>query len=118
MQKMITVGLMMFVCVIGVSCITLPPTEVSYFPVALTVEADGEAVFEVFLDDELILSNKTVSGSQVTEKFSAKEGKHSLVVSAEGHDKWHRTIGLISDSNQHFFVSLEKTKTRIPTIAR
>ncbi len=118
MRGLVTIGLMIFVCVLGVSCATTPPAEVHYFPVDLVIEAETEVVFEVFLDDELILSNKAVPGTKVAEKFRAQGGKHSLVVSAEGHDKWQRTIGLISDSDQHYFVSLKKAKIHIPTIAR
>ncbi len=118
MRGLVAVGLMAFVSVLGVSCATTPPVEARYFPVDLMVEAEKEVVFEVFLDDELILSNKVVPDSQVAENFRAKEGSHKLVVTAAGHETWQRTIGLISDADQHYFVILKKAKIHIPTIAR
>ena len=118
MRGLVTIGLIAFVCILGASCATIPPAEARYFPVDLVVESEAEVVFEVFLDDELILSNKVMPGSQVSEAFRAAEGSHKLVVTAAGHDTWQRTIGLISDADQHYFVSLKKAKIHIPTIAR
>ena len=118
MRGMTAVILMICLGIGTVSCTTIPVKDVAYFPVELVVEAETEVIYEVYLDSELILSNKYIVGSPVTERFRAKEGRHILVVTAEGHDKWQRTIGLISDEEQHFYVELEKTKIRIPSVAR
>jgi len=118
MRGMAAVILLVCLGIVTVSCTTVPVNDVAYFPVELVVEAEIEVIYEVFLDSELILSNKYTPGTPATEQFCAAEGRHILVVSAEGHDKWQRTIGLIGDDQQHFYVELEKTKTRIPSVAR
>jgi hypothetical protein len=119
MRKSLSVVLVVLLALSGVSCVTTSNEEVVYHAVNCLVEAEVEGVFEVLLDDNLILSGKVSPKEQTAIDFMAPVGRHALCVTSEGHDPWRRDIKILAGPNelQHFWVKLRKRRVNVPTSA-
>jgi hypothetical protein len=120
MNKSLAVVLVLVFGLAGVSCVTTANKEIVYHVVTCLVESEMEGVFEVHLDDDLILSGKASTEKPVSIEFMAPVGRHSLSVTSEGHDPWRRDIKILAGPNeqQHFWVKLQKYRVHVPTSAR
>ena len=95
----------------AVSCTCLQSQQ-EVFSVQVGVETQKGAIFEVYLDNALVGSSKTISNRITAVSFSAPIGEHELKVKAKGYIPWERKISITgaTKKGQAFFAKLQLLK--------